>query len=76
MHNYFFNAYRKDNGSTIGMVHIRCEEDLIFQLKPEDRNIKPAATAQNKLNECYSKVIELFVSSFEIKILKFISSSS
>ena len=42
MYNYFFGAYRKDNGSSIGMIHVRCEEDLIFQLKPlqSNQNIK------------------------------------
>ena len=40
MYNYFFDIYRKDNGSTIGMIHVRCEEDLIFQLKPKDQDIK------------------------------------
>lgn len=39
MYNYFFDVYKKDNGAIIGMVHIRCEEDLISQLKP-DQNIK------------------------------------
>lgn len=42
MYNYFFGAYRKDDGSSIGMIHVRCEEDLIFKLKllHSNQNIK------------------------------------
>lgn len=56
MYNYFFDAYRKDNGSTIGMIHIRCEEDLIFQFK----SLQPNQNIKQQLFNNYPQIKKQF----------------
>ena len=53
MHNYFFEAYRKDVGETIGMIHIRCEENIF-----DEFDIKHAV--KNRLFNSYPQIRKQF----------------